>query len=223
MKILLAEDETHLNEIITKRLAGENYTVESVFDGEEAEDYLAASEYDLVVLDILMPKKDGISVLKSMRAAGDRTPVILLTAKDSIEDRVTGLDAGADDYLTKPFAFEELLARIRVILRTKAGHSVNLLTEGDLTLDLNSRTVTRQGQTIKLSSKEYSLLECFLLNKNIVLSRQKLETLVWGYEYNGASNMIDVYVRYLRKKIDDPFDTKLIETVRGAGYVLRGE
>ena len=176
-----------------------------------------------MVLDILMPKKDGISVLKSMRAAGDRTPVILLTAKDSIEDRVTGLDAGADDYLTKPFAFEELLARIRVILRTKAGHSVNLLTAGDLTLDLNSRTVTRQGQTIKLSSKEYSLLECFLLNKNIVLSRQKLETLVWGYEYNGASNMIDVYVRYLRKKIDDPFDTKLIETVRGAGYVLRGE
>ena len=223
MKILLAEDEVSLNGIIAKRLKKENFTVDAVFDGEEALDYLAYSDYDIVLLDIMMPKKTGLDVLKEMRAAGNETPVLILTAKDSVEDRVKGLDMGADDYVTKPFAFEELLARIRVLLRKKAGRSTNQLTAGDLILDLNSRKVTRDGTDIKLSSKEFSLLECFLLNKDIVLSRQKLETLVWGYDYSGASNMIDVYVRYLRKKIDEPFDKKLIHTVRGAGYVLREE
>ena len=223
MKILLAEDEVSLNGIIAKRLKKENFTVDAVFDGEEALDYLAYSDYDIVLLDIMMPKKTGLDVLKEMRAAGNETPVLILTAKDSVEDRVKGLDMGADDYVTKPFAFEELLARIRVLLRKKAGRSTNQLTAGDLILDLNSRKVTRDGTDIKLSSKEFSLLECFLLNKDIVLSRQKLETLVWGYEYSGASNMIDVYVRYLRKKIDEPFDRKLIHTVRGTGYVLREE
>ena len=223
MKILLAEDEVSLNGIIAKRLKKENFTVDAVFDGEEALDYLAYSDYDIVLLDIMMPKKTGLDVLKEMRAAGNETPVLILTAKDSVEDRVKGLDMGADDYVTKPFAFEELLARIRVLLRKKAGRSTNQLTAGDLILDLNSRKVTRAGTDIKLSSKEFSLLECFLMNKDIVLSRQKLETLVWGYEYSGASNMIDVYVRYLRKKIDEPFDRKLIHTVRGTGYVLREE
>ena len=223
MKILLAEDEVSLNGIIAKRLKKENFTVDAVFDGEEALDYLAYSDYDIVLLDIMMPKKTGLDVLKEMRAAGNETPVLILTAKDSVEDRVKGLDMGADDYVTKPFAFEELLARIRVLLRKKAGRSTNQLTAGDLILDLNSRKVTRAGTDIKLSSKEFSLLECFLLNKDIVLSRQKLETLVWGYDYSGASNMIDVYVRYLRKKIDEPFDKKLIHTVRGTGYVLREE
>ena len=223
MKILLAEDEVSLNGIIAKRLKKENFTVDAVFDGEEALDYLAYSDYDIVLLDIMMPKKTGLDVLKEMRAAGNETPVLILTAKDSVEDRVKGLDMGADDYVTKPFAFEELLARIRVLLRKKAGRSTNQLTAGDLILDLNSRKVTRAGTDIKLSSKEFSLLECFLLNKDIVLSRQKLETLVWGYDYSGASNMIDVYVRYLRKKIDEPFDRKLIHTVRGTGYVLREE
>ncbi len=223
MKILLAEDEVSLNGIIAKRLKKENFTVDAVFDGEEALDYLAYSDYDIVLLDIMMPKKTGLDVLKEMRAAGNETPVLIRTAKDSVEDRVKGLDMGADDYVTKPFAFEELLARIRVLLRKKAGRSTNQLTAGDLILDLNSRKVTRAGTDIKLSSKEFSLLECFLMNKDIVLSRQKLETLVWGYDYSGASNMIDVYVRYLRKKIDEPFDRKLIHTVRGAGYVLREE
>ena len=223
MKILLAEDEVSLNGIIAKRLKKENFTVDAVFDGEEALDYLAYSDYDIVLLDIMMPKKTGLDVLKEMRAAGNETPVLILTAKDSVEDRVKGLDMGADDYVTKPFAFEELLARIRVLLRKKAGRSTNQLTAGDLILDLNSHKVTRDGTDIKLSSKEFSLLECFLLNKDIVLSRQKLETLVWGYDYSGASNMIDVYVRYLRKKIDEPFDRKLIHTVRGTGYVLREE
>ena len=221
MKILLAEDEVTLNELITKRLKKENHTVDAVFDGEEALDYLEAGSYDLVLLDIMMPKKTGLDVLSYMRRNNDETPVLILTAKDKVDDRVKGLDMGADDYLTKPFAFEELLARIRVILRTKAGKTTNTLSAADLTLDLNSRKVTRAGQDISLSSKEFALLECFLMNKDIVLSRQKLETLVWGYDYSGASNMIDVYVRYLRKKIDDPFEHKLIKTVRGTGYVLR--
>ena len=223
MKILLAEDEAHLNEIIAKRLKKEKFAVDAVFDGEEALEYLSFDDYDIVILDIMMPKKTGLEVLSSMRSEGDETPVLILTAKDTVEDRVRGLDMGADDYLTKPFAFEELLARIRVLLRKKAGQSTNVLTAGDLTLDLGSRKVNRGGVDIKLSSKEYSLLECFLLNKDIVLSRQKLETLVWGYDYSGASNMIDVYVRYLRRKIDEPFEKKLIHTVRGAGYVLREE
>ena len=223
MKVLLAEDEAHLNEIIAKRLKKEKFAVDAVFDGEEALEYLAFDDYDIVILDIMMPKKTGLEVLKSMRSEGNETPVLILTAKDTVEDRVRGLDMGADDYLTKPFAFEELLARIRVLLRKKAGQSTNVLTAGDLTLDLGSRKVNRGGVDIKLSSKEYSLLECFLLNKDIVLSRQKLETLVWGYDYSGASNMIDVYVRYLRRKIDEPFEKKLIHTIRGAGYVLREE
>ena len=223
MKVLLAEDEAHLNEIIAKRLKKEKFAVDAVFDGEEALEYLAFDDYDIVLLDIMMPKKTGLEVLKSMRSEGNETPVLILTAKDTVEDRVRGLDMGADDYLTKPFAFEELLARIRVLLRKKAGQSTNVLTAGDLTLDLASRKVNRGGVDIKLSSKEFSLLECFMLNKDIVLSRQKLETLVWGYDYSGASNMIDVYVRYLRRKIDEPFEKKLIHTVRGAGYVLREE
>ena len=223
MKVLLAEDEAHLNEIIAKRLKKEKFAVDAVFDGEEALEYLAFDDYDIIILDIMMPKKTGLEVLKSMRSEGNETPVLILTAKDTVEDRVRGLDMGADDYLTKPFAFEELLARIRVLLRKKAGQSTNVLTAGDLTLDLGSRKVNRGGVDIKLSSKEYSLLECFLLNKDIVLSRQKLETLVWGYDYSGASNMIDVYVRYLRRKIDEPFEKKLIHTIRGAGYVLREE
>ena len=223
MKVLLAEDEASLNEIIARRLKKEKFTVDAVFDGEDALDYLSCDDYDIVILDIMMPKKTGLEVLSSMRGEGNETPVLILTAKDTVEDRVRGLDMGADDYLTKPFAFEELLARIRVLLRKKAGQSTNVLTAGDLTLDLNSRRVNRGGTDIKLSSKEFSLLECFMLNKDIVLSRQKLETLVWGYDYSGASNMIDVYVRYLRRKIDEPFETKLIHTIRGAGYVLREE
>lgn len=223
MKILIAEDEVHLNDILANRLEKEGFLVDGVFNGEEALEWLAFDDYDIVLLDIMMPKKNGYEVLRSMRSKKDETPVLMLTAKDSVEDKVKGLDHGADDYLTKPFAFEELLARIRVLLRKKAGQSDNILTVGDLTLDINARKASRAGQEIKLSSKEYALLECFMINKGIVLTREKLENLVWGYEYSGASNMIDVYVRYLRKKIDEPFDKKLIHTVRGTGYVLREE
>ena len=175
------------------------------------------------MLDIMMPKKSGLEVLRALRKKGRQTPVLLLTAKDSIEDRVDGLDAGADDYLVKPFAFEELMARIRVMLRKKSGQSSNLLSVGDLTLDLGTHTVVRDGQPISLSSREFALLRYLVMNQGMILSRDQIEQHIWNYDYEGSSNMIDVYIRYLRKKIDDPFEKKLIHTVRGAGYVLREE
>ncbi len=178
-------------------------------------------EYDAVILDIMMPILDGLSVLKTMRSEKNSTPVLLLTAKDSIDDRVTGLDAGAQDYLIKPFAFEELLARIRAMTRKTAGNTTNIFEIEDLVLDINSHTVTRGGKNITLSAKEFDILEYMIRNKGIVLSREKIENHVWNFDYCGGTNVVDVYIRYLRKKIDDDFDVKLIETVRGKGYVLR--
>ena len=195
--------------------------MDACLDGQEAIDYIDCTDYDVILLDIMMPKKSGMEVLKALRRKDSQTPVLLLTARDSIEDRVLGLDAGADDYLAKPFAFEELLARIRVMLRKKTGQNSSLLSAGDLTLDLNSHTVTRAGQEIPLSSKEFALLRYLLMNQGRILSRDQIEQHIWNYDYAGSSNMVDVYIRYLRKKIDDPFDRKLIHTVRGAGYVLR--
>lgn len=221
MKLLIAEDEKNLNKIMTRQLEDNQYQVDSCFDGEDAMDHLSAEEYDAAILDIMMPKKDGLQVLTELRNRGDDTPVLLLTALDRIEDRVNGLDQGADDYLTKPFAFEELLARIRVLTRKKAGNSTNVFTLADLTLDTQTRRVARGDTEISLSSKEFSILQYMMLNKNVVLSRDKLESHIWSYDYEGSSNMIDVYIRYLRKKIDEPFEQKLIHTVRGVGYVLR--
>lgn len=221
MRILIAEDERNLNRILSKQLADNGYTVDACFDGQEALDYLEAEPYDAIILDIMMPKLDGLTVLRKIRAKGIDTPVLFLTAKDSISDRVEGLDAGADDYLTKPFAFEELLARVRVLIRKKSGNKTNIYTLADLTLDVQSHEVKRGDNAIPLSSKEYAILEYMILNKNIVLSRETLERNVWGYSYDGASNMVDVYIRYLRKKIDEDYEPKLIHTVRGAGYVLK--
>lgn len=221
MRLLIAEDEKNLNKIMTRQLEDNQYQVDSCFDGEDAMDHLSAEEYDAAILDIMMPKKDGLQVLTELRNRGDDTPVLLLTALDRIEDRVNGLDQGADDYLTKPFAFEELLARIRVLTRKKAGNSTNVFTLADLTLDTQTRRVARGDTEISLSSKEFSILQYMMLNKNVVLSRDKLESHIWSYDYEGSSNMIDVYIRYLRKKIDEPFEQKLIHTVRGVGYVLR--
>ena len=188
-------------------------------------DYLEVTEYAAVILDIMMPKADGLTVLKSIRKKKKNIPVLLLTAKDSIEDRVTGLDLGADDYLVKPFAFEELLARIRVMIRKSAsgGAQTNIIEIADLTVDLNTRKVLRAGNEIELSSKEFSILRYLALNQGIVLSREKIEQNIWNYDYMGSSNVIDVYIRYLRRKIDAPFEKKLIHTVRVAGYVLREE
>ena len=223
MRILIAEDEKTLNATLKKRLEEQSYSVDACLDGQEALDYLDSAEYDVVLLDIMMPKKSGLEVLRALRKKGRQTPVLLLTAKDGIEDRVDGLDAGADDYLVKPFAFEELMARIRVMLRKKSGQSSNLLSVGDLTLDLGTHTVVRDGQPISLSSREFALLRYLVMNQGMILSRDQIEQHIWNYDYEGSSNMIDVYIRYLRKKIDDPIEKKLIHTVRGAGYVLREE
>ena len=221
MRLLVAEDQKDLNDIITKTLTRNHYTVDSCFDGQEALDYLDMAEYDAVILDIMMPKKNGLEVLKSLRASGNAVPVLLLTARDSISDRVTGLDAGADDYLVKPFAFEELLARIRAMLRKREGRAQNRCQAADLTVDLDTRTVMRGNIPITLSSKEFSILEYLITNQGIVLSRDRIEQHIWNYDYEGGSNVVDVYIRYLRKKIDDGFEPKLIHTVRGAGYVLK--
>lgn len=221
MRLLVVEDEKDLNRVISKRLEAEGYSVDRCFDGEEALDYILAGEFDAIIMDIMMPKMNGIDVLKTMRAKNNITPVLLLTAKDSIDDRVAGLDAGAEDYLVKPFAFDELLARIRVMTRKTVGSSTNIFTVADLVMDIKSRIVTRRGDEITLSAKEYDILEYMLMNKGIVLSREKIENHVWNFDYSGGTNVVDVYIRYLRKKIDDPYDIKLIHTVRGVGYVLR--
>lgn len=221
MRILVVEDEKDLNRVISKRLESEGYSVDRCFDGEEALDFIDVGEFDAIIMDIMMPRINGIEVLKQMRSRNNTTPVLLLTARDGIGDRVNGLDAGADDYLIKPFAFEELLARIRVMTRKASGNSTNVFSAADLTMDLNSHTLVRGDVNINLSAKEFEILEYLLRNKGIVLSREKIESHVWNFDYSGGTNVVDVYIRYLRKKIDDEFEPKLIHTVRGCGYVLR--
>ena len=213
MRILVVEDEKDLRNIIKKRLVREHYSVDACGDGEEALDYMEMTSYDGVLLDIMLPGKDGFAVLKEVRQMGN----------DGIEDRVKGLDLGADDYLIKPFAFEELLARIRVMMRRKPQFVTNQLKIADLTLDRDTRIVTRAGKEISLSSKEFMVLECLMRNQNIVMTRQQIEQNAWSYDYEGGSNVIDVYIRYLRKKIDAGYEKKLIHTVRGTGYVMREE
>ena len=221
MRILVVEDEPDLKEITAKRLKAEGYGVDTCDNGKDAQYYIEHTPYDLILLDVMLPGADGITVLKNIRKKGIKTPVLLLTARDSIEDRVTGLDNGADDYLTKPFAFDELLARIRVILRRRSNEASNKLVLGDLIMDLATHQVTRAGTEISLSAKEYAILEYMMHNKGMVLSRSRIEEHVWNYDFEGGSNVVDVYMRYLRKKIDAPFEKKLIHTVRGSGYVIK--
>lgn len=223
MRILVVEDEPDLQDALKKQLQSSGYSVDACGNGLDAEDYLKMASYDAVVLDIMLPGIDGLTLLKRMRTAGDSTHVLLLTALDSIENKVQGLDAGADDYLVKPFAFDELLARLRVLVRRRTGQTTNVLEYAGLTMDLNSRTVSRDGREITLSSKEFAVLEYLLRNQRRVLSRDKIENHVWNYDFEGGSNVVDVYIRYLRKKIDTGFDKKLLHTIRGAGYVLREE
>lgn len=221
LRILVIEDEKSLNTLIATMLKKEHYSVDSCFRGDEAEDFFRCAEYDAIVLDIMLPGKNGLDILRDMRANGNKTPVLLLTAKDSISDRVSGLDAGADDYLIKPFAHDELLARLRVLIRRNSGNTTNTFTIADLTVDCDTRQASRSGTTIELSGKEFDILEYLIRNKNKVLSRDKISQHIWNYDYEGGSNVVDVYIRYLRRKIDENFDKKLIHTVRGAGYVLR--
>lgn len=221
MRILIAEDERDLNRIITSKLSADGYSVDSCFDGQEAIEYLDAADYDAVILDIMMPHTDGFGVLKHLRQKGKTTPVLFLTARDSVADKVKGLDSGADDYLVKPFSFEELAARLRAMTRKTFGMTDNILCIADLTIDTASRTAKRGGCEIELSSKEYQLLEYLVRNRGIVLSREKIENHIWNFEYEGGTNVVDVYISYLRKKIDGNSPVKLIHTVRGSGYVVK--
>ena len=221
MRLLVVEDEKKLNELITKKLEKEYYGVYSCFDGEEAVRYAKGTEYDAIILDIMLPKLDGFEVIKRIRTKKNKVPILLLTARDNIDDKVKGLDYGADDYLVKPFIFEELMARIRVLLRRNSGNADNIITIANLKVDLDAKTVFRDDVLIKLSGREYSILEYLIRNKGKILPRERIEDHIWNYEYEGGTNVIDVYIRYLRKKIDDGYTPKLIHTVRGLGYVLR--
>jgi len=221
MRLLVVEDEKKLNDLITKKLEKEYYGVDSCFDGEEAIRYVEGTEYDAIILDIMLPKFDGFEVIKRIRAKKNKVPILLLTARDNIDDKVKGLDYGADDYLVKPFIFEELMARIRVLLRRNSGNADNVITVANLKVDLDAKTVFRDGVLIKLSGREYSILEYLIRNKGKILPRERIEDHIWNYEYEGGTNVIDVYIRYLRKKIDDSYTPKLIHTIRGLGYVLR--
>ncbi len=221
MRILLAEDEKDLNRVIEKKLKSEGYSVDACYSGEDAWHCLEMAEYAAVILDIMMPGRDGYEVLELMRKRGIQTPVIFLTAKDTIEDKVKGLDLGANDYLVKPFSFRELMARLRVMTRISSGNQTNRYEAGDLVMDTGAHKVTREGREIRLTAREYALLEVLLCNKNKVMTRDQIENSLWNFDYEGGTNVIDVYIRYLRKKIDEPFGEKLIHTVRGTGYVLR--
>lgn len=221
MRILVVEDTKDMNLLIVKTLKKAGYTVDGCYDGEEAKLHLLGAQYDAILLDIMMPKLNGYDFLKYLREKDHETPVLFLTAKDAVADRVKGLDLGADDYLVKPFDFDELLARIRVMTRKKSGSRSNLFTYADLIVDTQKRTVHRGDKEISLIPKEFTILEHFIRNQGIVISREQLENRIWNYEYSGSSNNIDVYMSRLRKKIDGEFSVKLIHTIRGVGWVLR--
>ena len=224
MNILLIEDEEKLARFVELELVHEGYTVGKALDGRAGLEMAQSGGYDLVLLDIMLPGLNGIEVLRRLRRTS-QIPVIMLTARDAVMDKVTGLDMGADDYITKPFSIEELLARIRACLRKQSSQQKeeSVLSCADLTVDISRHRVTRGGKEIELTSREFSLLQTFMENKTLVLTRDQLLEKVWGYDYLGETNVVDVYVRYLRGKIDDPFDQKLLVTVRGVGYVLRDD
>jgi len=223
MKILVVEDEKKVAKFLQQGLEEEHYSVDVVSDGETALRRVSSSNYDLILLDILLPQKDGITILREMRAAGIDTPVLMLTAKSAIEDKVEGLDSGADDYLTKPFSFTELLARIRSIFRRGGAEKSATLTVADLKLDMVAHRATRADKVIELTKREYALLEYFMKNVNRVLTRTLISEHIWNYNFDTGTNVIDVYINHIRSKIDDGFEKKLLHTVRGVGYILKGE
>ena len=223
MKLLIAEDEKSLNDVITKKLTHEGFSVDSCFNGADALDRLLYADYDLAVLDIMMPEMSGTEVVTNLRREGKQTPVIFLTAKDTVNDRVTGLNLGASDYIVKPFSFDELIARIMAVMRTASGSVTNSVTLGGLTLHTDSHITELDGKEITLTGKEYDLLEFLMINKGRILSKAKILSHVWGYDYEGGDKIVEVYMNYLRKKIDSGHDEKLIHTVRGIGYVMKVE
>ena len=218
MKILVVEDEIDLNNVIVKHLKKDGYSVDSAFNGEEAMDFTAVANYDLIVLDIMMPVMDGLTFLQKSRAAKLATPVLILTAKDEVDDVVKGLDAGADDYLVKPFNFKELLARARTLIRRKSGSAANEIYAGELKIDLSKKSVELGGQSIELTGKEYEILEFLMLNKGRILTRDQIKEHVWDFDYTGGSNVIDVLVKNIRKKLGE---CEIIQTKRGLGYVIK--
>ena len=223
MRLLVIEDEKKVARFIKKGLGEEGYAVDLAFDGEEGLARVLDQVHDLIILDIALPKMDGLQLLKKLREKKVPTPVLLLTVRATIEDKVLGLDSGADDYLTKPFAFQELLARIRALLRRKAEAGPPLLQVEDLVLDPARHLVNRGGEKIDLTSKEFALLEYLMRNAGRVLTRAMISEHVWNYDFDTETNVIDVYVNYLRRKIDSGGEKKLIHTIRGSGYVLKSE
>ena len=223
MRILVVEDEKDLNDLIVKRLKDENYSVDSCYDGLDAYYYITSTDYDVVILDMMLPKMNGFEVIKKVRDERNETYIIALTAMDSTEDIVNGLNSGADDYMVKPFSFNELIARIYAVTRRKNQNKTKVYKVADLEIDCNKKTVMRAGKIIELSGREYSILLYLVKNKGSVLSREQIEQNVWNYDYEGSSNMIDVYIRYLRKKMDTGYDKKLIHTKRNLGYIIKDE
>lgn len=223
--ILIVEDETKLSRVLELELGYENYRTEIAHNGKEALNRLEEQTWDLVLLDIMLPELSGLEVLRRMRKKEDYTPVILLTARDQVHDKVSGLDLGANDYITKPFQMEELLARIRVHLRNpnKGKRNNSELSVGDLVVQVESREVKRDDKRIELTPREFDLLVCLLKNKNIVLTREQLMDQVWGFDYVGDTNVVDVYIRYLRQKVDKGFSVSYIQTVRGVGYTIKDQ
>ena len=221
MKILVVEDERDLNRIITKHLKKNNYSVDSCFDGQEALDFISYSEYDLIITDIMMPNVNGYEFIDKLRANKNNTPVIMLTAKDTLEDKIVGLDSGADDYIVKPFEFDELLARIRVLMRRNYGLATNIIQIEDVVLDISKKQVTKSKELIDLTGKEYEVLEYLMKNKGSILSRDQILNHVWDYEYVGASNIVDVIIKNIRKKLDRGEGNTIIFTKRGLGYFVK--
>lgn len=223
MRILVVEDEEKVSRFIVRGLTAERFAVDAVLDGTSGLEFATTYDYDLVILDILLPGIGGTDVLRGLRQVNANVPVLMLTARDALADKVENFEAGADDYLTKPFAFAELLVRVKALLRRGAVNRANVLRAGDLELDRLSQTVKRGGQKIELTSKEYALLEYLMTNAGRVLSRTMIIEHVWDQSFDSVTNIVDVYVRHLRNKIDDPFERKLIRTVRGVGYSICDE
>ena len=221
MRLLVAENEKSLNKTITERLTKQGYSVDNCFDGENALYYIEHTPYDGIILDVMMPKVNGFEVVRIMREKKILTPVLILTARDSDEDIITGLDTGANDYLTKPFSFDVLCARIRAMLRVKEKVTGCRLEIADLSVDTTTRTVKRGDTVIELSSKEYAVLEYLMRNKGIIVSKEKIEENIWNYEYEGTSDVIKVYIHHLRKKIDGNSDKKLLHTIKNVGYIIK--
>jgi two-component system OmpR family response regulator len=223
MRVLVVEDESMMAVLLKRGLEEERYAVDVAANGEDGVWMATETRYDAIVLDVMLPDVDGFEVCRRIRRAEQWAPVLMLTARDAVQDRIRGLDAGGDDYLTKPFSFDELVARLRALVRRGAGERPALLTVGDLTLDPAAKTVRRGAEPIALTAKEFALLECFMRRAGEVLSRTQLLERVWDFAYDGDSNVVEVYVRYLREKIDRPFGRRSLETVRGMGYRLRPE